>query len=1520
MQAAGNHIISKFSWDTSFDQKEKASELQERLSSWSRMRMQKEITGIFDKLCPAGQTWRIDQLELDLGSIGFSDMEFELGLRLRQQLNELLIDMIMHADKAGRSNIELLNEDASQVNVLRSFLLNGVMPWNYRPETGSLNQMMMHQLQSNRREVIAMLRDIGSGNELVRRRIAWQINEAGMVRIIEGLEPNNHTPVIDFSSEMLKIQMKETIVQASAVDFKKYLWLWILNYLLTERGTIFNKVAFMRSSIRQMAGHYNIVYDELMELILRAVDVVSKMSGIKHDFINTLKVLSKEDKRGELQAEMKREDPAAFRERFILLFSDRTQRTSAEGKAEFRELVTGLYNHGQPAFRELLLSSGGSSRLWTDAVADLDDHSLETVISALSPEKSRSIIEQVYFLFHLGRKISPPLKRKKLWKLAIAFAQQQDAPGANLFLDYCISRIGTESDGISRLKLLQQLLTVKAGTKTKSITTLGLYTELQAAFEAAGREVPDLLQHSLQEQIAALCTQLTAGVAGREAAGTLKRLVMQSLRLAPQETLQALMALPGRQQDILLPLMADVQTAALIAKHARQEVMSVMTVIRDVLAGIKAAEHTGRIAVLTEEAISFVAARQVIVQPHATAFSFLDQVLRMLYQQPETAGMPVLRIITELILQDEQLNMAGISPAAVRRLSLKYSAGKKAAIGKRLRLLATAVNRKKDRIAADLRASFSAKDLAEAQALPASEKDLLLELMVDSGKQLMKQQLKFYSEQVQSVHAHLSVKEISAVLEELYWKCILNYGEHKGKKQMLLDSFRTAVIHRFSLQLQHKTKHLQCTPAELEKVYRLKNGTTLKYSRLLSFIAAAASGNETILYKSIAVKAAAFIAFVKERSGTTVEPVQYFENGKPVQQRKNAKRKLLAGQEQTLVYKGKEIKLEELIAVAMQEEQRISEQRTGTESSRGYRLKNGMFIPAVVFSALLENCIVSGKSAILYDGLKISRRELLHIAIENDPALLRRVLVTADHTAAAKKISRLKAVFSFHVFSARISRDQPAATAELMESMQQLHDLFTDIAPPHILEQLQNACWKLALKLITSGSATIAADLKTITKKIVSLLAEDIKIDAELVMTELRSGQLRLSHTLQLLLQELLPELSGPVVAELSGDTPELLLKVKKNNLLPELCSSIISRKELPAWLDAEDTMPGVLLNALLAYDPLVFIDTVRQERIEAPDYAWLHRTLDFRELIRAAAGLHREQRSALLQFEELYAVLGKAGIRGVSGKEMQQLLFRKLLKAWSSGNWRIISSVQIWNELIWEVCVKKGVSKKEFLKELGNIKIHLPLSMQVALEQLNDRDRQGTAQPKKGAAAKPAALSAKKETARGVARGGIPVKNAGLVLASNYISMLFERLEITKERAFISGTAQTEAPHYLQYLVTGLSATEESLLPLNKVLCGLDLHEPLREGITIAEDKKKLINGLLNAMIGYWPAIGNCSADGFRGNWLVRDGLLTEHEEKWELTVEKRAYDVLIHQSPFSFSIIRLPWMNKPLHVTWPY
>lgn len=168
--------------------------------------------------------------------------------------------------------------------------------------------------------------------------------------------------------------------------------------------------------------------------------------------------------------------------------------------------------------------------------------------------------------------------------------------------------------------------------------------------------------------------------------------------------------------------------------------------------------------------------------------------------------------------------------------------------------------------------------------------------------------------------------------------------------------------------------------------------------------------------------------------------------------------------------------------------------------------------------------------------------------------------------------------------------------------------------------------------------------------------------------------------------------------------------------------------------------------------------------------------------------------------------------------------------------------------------------------------------------------------------------------------KNNVALRNAGVVIINNYIQMLFQRLELTDGRSFKSVENQKKAVKYLQYVITGLPNTDDAYLSLNKVLCGLSVNDKISVEIEITDNDKNLINGLLNAVIHHWPSIGQCSIEGFRGNWFIRDGILSETEDHWQLTVEKRAYDILINRSPFSFSIIKYPWMDKPLHVIWPY
>ncbi len=165
----------------------------------------------------------------------------------------------------------------------------------------------------------------------------------------------------------------------------------------------------------------------------------------------------------------------------------------------------------------------------------------------------------------------------------------------------------------------------------------------------------------------------------------------------------------------------------------------------------------------------------------------------------------------------------------------------------------------------------------------------------------------------------------------------------------------------------------------------------------------------------------------------------------------------------------------------------------------------------------------------------------------------------------------------------------------------------------------------------------------------------------------------------------------------------------------------------------------------------------------------------------------------------------------------------------------------------------------------------------------------------------------------------GVTVSNAGLVLLNGYYLVLMERLGEVTDKAFKTEDDQLNAVQYIQYIAVGAKKPDDSLLALNKVLCGLSPDTPVNDWINMTENQKKTIEEMIEAVIRDWPAIGDMTISAFRLNWLVREGVLKESKDYWELNVEKRVYDLLLNKSPLSFSIINLPWMQKPLQVNWP-
>lgn len=159
---------------------------------------------------------------------------------------------------------------------------------------------------------------------------------------------------------------------------------------------------------------------------------------------------------------------------------------------------------------------------------------------------------------------------------------------------------------------------------------------------------------------------------------------------------------------------------------------------------------------------------------------------------------------------------------------------------------------------------------------------------------------------------------------------------------------------------------------------------------------------------------------------------------------------------------------------------------------------------------------------------------------------------------------------------------------------------------------------------------------------------------------------------------------------------------------------------------------------------------------------------------------------------------------------------------------------------------------------------------------------------------------------------------NAGLVLAAPYLPQLFGRLNLVKDGKFVDDSCAERAIHLLQFMADGSVAAPEYLLTLNKILCGIDLRGAIARDAGLQEAEKEMAIGLIHGMIANWSAIGKTSVDSFRESFLQREGCLSLEDGQWRLLVESRAYDLLLHRLPWSFSIVKFPWMALPIHVDW--
>lgn len=161
-------------------------------------------------------------------------------------------------------------------------------------------------------------------------------------------------------------------------------------------------------------------------------------------------------------------------------------------------------------------------------------------------------------------------------------------------------------------------------------------------------------------------------------------------------------------------------------------------------------------------------------------------------------------------------------------------------------------------------------------------------------------------------------------------------------------------------------------------------------------------------------------------------------------------------------------------------------------------------------------------------------------------------------------------------------------------------------------------------------------------------------------------------------------------------------------------------------------------------------------------------------------------------------------------------------------------------------------------------------------------------------------------------------VANAGLVLLWPFLENFFDLLGLIEDKEFRDDAAAQRAVGLLQYIAGEDQSPPETLLPLNKVLCGISPDTIFDFGPEITAQEMEECNDLLVAVIQQAPILNEMSLAGFRGSFLLRNGQLGARDGNWLLRVERETHDIVLDRFPWSVQVVKLPWMEAMMQVEW--
>ena len=148
------------------------------------------------------------------------------------------------------------------------FLQRGVLPWPEREAAhGGIGGLLATALDQTPDQLLVLLRRMG-GQQSVRQRLANQLAEPMLARLVALIEPQHAPWIVGTVATVRQVQARQLLVQEDTARFTRRLWEFVLLALLVERGSYFNTRSFIKTLLQRMAAASGIGYQHWLQALI----------------------------------------------------------------------------------------------------------------------------------------------------------------------------------------------------------------------------------------------------------------------------------------------------------------------------------------------------------------------------------------------------------------------------------------------------------------------------------------------------------------------------------------------------------------------------------------------------------------------------------------------------------------------------------------------------------------------------------------------------------------------------------------------------------------------------------------------------------------------------------------------------------------------------------------------------------------------------------------------------------------------------------------------------------------------------------------------------------------------------------------------------------------------------------------------------------------------------------------------------------------------------------------------------